>query len=562
LSTTINFNSPGGTTTATSAVCTYTLTVANSIGNAAGTATATGNLTIVPVPSFGANVLTVTPNVFVDGTATAGLLKFALPLLALGTADSIAMTVTPPGSTVTKTGSVALAQSDLGTTISVDPPMTNVGDAAKTFTYSLKAHNNLTGDSPAITTTATSNKVSADLAGARVASTATVLPNGSVLIVGGGTSISGGVCNYSATSGNAGDSDTGDVYDPSTGIVTRVPLKMNFKRCQHTAVLVNVGGTYKVFIMGGTTDRHVDVFVYNAGTASVFGAWQASGLPQLATARYGHSATLLGAASSPNTGQIVVAGGYNPSNGNGLTSLELFDPTANANNGGSTPYTSNGTSAFNVGRGEHAAALAGKWLYFIGGFDGVANFSPSIDALDTTLPAANGNNGGQINHSNPPTNAIGRVAHSAIALSTTSILVVGGLTSAGTAGLVGSFQKYTADSSTGAIALGGVSAIGTPQNLTNARARFQLLPAGPPNKFLVFGGSTAISTTTAADSATATMEQIDTTSLPTATVFGSMASAREAFGAVSLAPSTNNTTFLISGGSSSGTGGVELVVGP
>ncbi len=80
--------------------------------------------------------------------------------------------------------------------------------------------------------------------------------------------------------------------------------------------------------------------------------------------------------------------------------LELFDPTANTGNGGTTTYshTGGGTSAFNVGRGEHAAALAGKWIYFIRGWNGVtgggANFSPSIDALDTTLLPAGGSSGG------------------------------------------------------------------------------------------------------------------------------------------------------------------------
>jgi hypothetical protein len=213
-----------------------------------------------------------------------------------------------------------------------------------------------------------------------------------------------------------------------------------------------------------------------------------------------------------------------------------------------------------VGRAEHAAVLAGKWLYFIGGYDptgaggGTPNYSPSIDALDTTLPVDNQGLGTQVLHSNAPANAVSRVAHAALALDSSTILVAGGLGSATT--FVSSFQKYSVNSTTGAVT--SATVVGTAQNLTTARARFQLLPAGPANQYLVFGGSTALAA--GGDTATATMEIIDA-NLQTVAAFGNLTVARQALSVVSIAGTTHQT-FVAVGGASSGTNGVEVVVGP
>ena len=102
---------PPVSTTADSAVCTYTLTALNSASPTPGTDTVTGTLTIVGAPAF-AGSLTVTPNVLADGPATTGLLAFALPT-ASNSPTAIAMTVTPAGgatTAVTKTGALPSPQ--------------------------------------------------------------------------------------------------------------------------------------------------------------------------------------------------------------------------------------------------------------------------------------------------------------------------------------------------------------------------------------------------------------------------------------------------------------------
>ena len=477
-----------------------------------------------------------------------------------------------------KTGSVPFDKNDLGTTVAVDPPVTNPGDASKVFTYSLTATNNLSGTSAGITATATSFPSGADLASPRIGSTSTLLPNGKVLIVGGGASISKGICTYSATTGNPGDSDTAEIYDPAAGTITAVPSALVSSRCLHTAVFVATTGnihTGKVFIIGGANDAtasknvKIDVFLYNDATANVFGAWQSTTLPVMQVARVGHSATLLGSNAGSNNGKIIIAGGYQPgytqTTGSGLDTAELFDPAGGSGNGTSALYSGTGSN-FLAGRGEHAAVLAGKWLLIIGGYSpsanaGVGNFSPSVDAIDTTVSAATNNPFAQTGattmtgFANP---AVGRFGHSAIALNATAILVAGGVPDR-SGSVRASMQKYTLNQSSGLI-----TGTGAPVNFNTGRARFQLLAAGPVNKYLAFGGSSAISNTSAIDTATNSVEVVtaDTGSTLATANSGTMASARQALTATNLKLSgASNFTFLIAGGAAA-VGGAELFHGP
>ena len=200
--------------------------------------------------------------------------------------------------------------------------------------------------------------------------------------------------------------------------------------------------------------------------------------------------------------------------------------------------------------------LAGKWLYIVGGYDPSGpNISPSIDALDTTLPADNGSNGGQIVHTNTPTNAIPRYGHAGITLSSTSLLIVGGHDD--TTNFLTSMQKYTVDSSAGT-----VTSVTTAQNLATARMRFPLVGAvGAANKFLVFGGSTAMAS--GGDTASNSIELIDATGTLSASSFGTLQSARQGERVADLQSNLNsaNSLFVIAGGASQ-TGGVEVVAGP
>jgi hypothetical protein len=327
------------------------------------------------------------------------------------------------------------------------------------------------------------------------------------------------------------------------------------KRCQHTAVM---GFANKVYIMGGANDAvaannlKIDVFLYNPATPNVFGAWQSTTLPLLQVARTGHSATLLGPASGINSGKIVVAGGYNAAHATGLSSLELFDPAAAGGNGSSTVYT----PTLLVGRGEHASVLAGKWLVMIGGSEpATANISPSVDALDTTAGPSAATITATTSATMTGLGAVGRMAHSAITLSSTSIMVVGGV--AATGAMLSSMQKYTVDNITGS-----VTAVSAAQNLAIGRARFPLLPAGPLNKYLVFGGTTQQSTGPAADTSTVTIELIDASGTLVASAFGALRSPRQAFPAANLlVTGASNFVFLLAGGGTVGSG-AEIVIGP
>ena len=127
---------------------------------------------------------------------------------------------------------------------------------------------------------------------ARADSTATLLPNGQVLAVGG-------------------ESTSAELYNPATGTWT-LTGSLHAARDQHTATLLANG---QVLVAGG---QNGTIFIasaelYNPST----GAWTSTG--SLHTPRIEHTATLL-----PN-GQVLVAGGVD-SNYNYLTSAELYTP--------------------------------------------------------------------------------------------------------------------------------------------------------------------------------------------------------------------------------------------
>ena len=139
----------------------------------------------------------------------------------------------------------------------------------------------------------------------RVAFTATLLPNGEVLVAGG----SGYTASCSATA---------ELYNPSTGQWTSTG-SMTQSRCYHSATLLPTG---EVLVAGGVDslfnfpDTSASAELYNPST----GTWQTTG--SLNTSRAGEVASL-------ENGRVLVAGGYNTSNGTttGLASAELYDPS-------------------------------------------------------------------------------------------------------------------------------------------------------------------------------------------------------------------------------------------
>ncbi|PYS59471.1 MAG: hypothetical protein DMF74_21220, partial [Acidobacteria bacterium] len=139
---------------------------------------------------------------------------------------------------------------------------------------------------------------------ARLAHTATLLPNGKVLIAAG--------FDYEYNSLN-----TAELYDPATGTWSRTG-SLNMSRVYHTATLLLNG---KVLVEGGVDENILrpsapvdSAELYDPAT----GTWSNTG--SLNTARLAHTATLL------SNGKVLVAAGYGPNAPNGLNSAELYDP--------------------------------------------------------------------------------------------------------------------------------------------------------------------------------------------------------------------------------------------
>lgn len=134
----------------------------------------------------------------------------------------------------------------------------------------------------------------------RLGHTATLLPSGKVLVVGGNS------YNPNFYLRNV------EIYDPTTGIWTPTGNLLNHGRDRHSATLLPSG---KVLVVGGRSGNSS-----YRGTAEIFDpvteTWAATG--SMTIGRHKHTATLL------PSGKVLVVGGENASGP--LASAELFDP--------------------------------------------------------------------------------------------------------------------------------------------------------------------------------------------------------------------------------------------
>lgn len=220
---------------------------------------------------------------------------------------------------------------------------------------------------------ATNSWSAASSPGALSGQSATLLPSGKVLVAGGDSS------------GNA------ELYDPATNSWSGTS-QMSSARGGHVAMLLSSG---KVLVAGGINS----VSPYYLASAELYdpatNSWSAAGT--MATARYQPTATLL------PSGKVLVVGGSAASS---LSTAELYDPTTNS-------WSSAGTMS--TARCDHTATLLSSGMVLVaGGADSVQDTSAELYDPATNIWSSAG------------AMSIARYNHTATSLSSGKVLVAGG----------------------------------------------------------------------------------------------------------------------------------------
>jgi hypothetical protein len=230
--------------------------------------------------------------------------------------------------------------------------------------------------------------LSANLTIARTYHTATLLPNGKVLITGG----MDGSYNYLKTA---------ELFDPATGTFTATSGTMAVTRANHTATLLSNG---KVLITGGGNGSlSADAELYNPVTDTF-----TSVAATMSAARNYHTATLL------QDGRVLIAFG-------GSNTADVYDPAANA-------FTQVGATVLLPIIKHSATLLANGKILLVGG-------EASYCQLDSTY-IFDPETGSFVDG---PALKQSREAASLITLDDGSVLVVGGQ---GLAGYLSSCERY------------------------------------------------------------------------------------------------------------------------
>jgi N-acetylneuraminic acid mutarotase len=194
----------------------------------------------------------------------------------------------------------------------------------------------------------------------RVAATATLLPDGEVLVAGGGT-----IVGTTATV-----TQSAELYDPATNAWTTTG-SMITDRASATSTLLGDGD---VLVAGGTTDPQegnaiASAELYDPGT----GIWSATGA--LTAPRVGASATLL------FDGDVLEAGGSDPTGtpaADPLATAELYDPAT---------HTWTSTGVMSAPRFDDTATVLDDGQVLVAGGEESSNAGSSLSSAELYQPA-------------------------------------------------------------------------------------------------------------------------------------------------------------------------------
>lgn len=275
--------------------------------------------------------------------------------------------------------------------------------------------------------------------------TASVLPNGKVLIVGG----------YDATGTVLASAE---LYDPNTGIFSTTG-SMSFPRQEHTATLLPNG---KVLIVGGVNWTPPAMFFASAELYDPqTGQFSLTGV--MNSPHVSHTATLL-----PN-GKVLVTGGLGSPAVNGLqltTVAELYDPSTGL-------FSPTGSMA--IARENHAASLLANGKVLVTGGYSTADTRTATATAEIYDPSAG-------TFSLTSSMSVARAEQTSTALPNGDVLIGGGFSSLG---FFGGTQLSTAEvynPSTGSFK--------GPANMAFAHSRV-VAPLLPNGAVLLASGSTA-----------------------------------------------------------------------
>lgn len=256
----------------------------------------------------------------------------------------------------------------------------------------------------------------------RSSETATLLPNGQILVTGG-----------QDASGNILSS--AELFDPVAQAFTLLPVTMTMARTGHTATLLPNGLVLLAGGFGGTSTNTVAALAtaeFYDPTAQTF-TRLAGPSASMTTPRFEHAATLL-----PN-GQVLLTGGRsylsNPS-GSIFNSAEVFDPVART-------FTALPAAMTTPRYGHTIALLPNGSVLVAGGFSSTGTTPGATNSAEFYNPAT----GNFTRNSTTMTTA--RMGHTATVLPNGLVLLAGGQN--GSVAAFGSAELYSSVTNTFAL---------------------------------------------------------------------------------------------------------------